>query len=384
MARSGLILLIATVLIGCGSSGGSPAAAPSDNTSGSPPAVAAKISGGINTEPEMRPWRYAGANPQSWWCVQPDCTGDFENPVVTITTELRDAKALGAVAVRTGFPWPLIEPSNGAFDWTRADEIMAASRTVGEPVVPVLLWTPKWAGGGSLLDQPASNVSNWSDFVSAVVQRYGSQFTHGVEVWNEPDGGHYLYNGSPQTYVTRILNPAYTAIKAAQPSIQVVLAGSANEAGSCCAYLQAVLAAGGKFDIATFHNYSGNWSTEASSYRSILDKSGRPSTPIWMTEFGVDSTHGDQSAALRQVFVGGAPLQAAFWYNLRDTGAWKCCPPALTAAGHWGLLNANFSQKPSFRTMQALMGGTGAPPSPPRPSFTPTPPAAEISPSSMP
>lgn len=358
------VLLGATVLVGCGPSNGSPALAPSPSSGAISPTATAKITGGINTEPEMRPWRYAGANPQSWWCVQPDCTADFANPVATIIAELQDAKSLGAFAVRTGFPWPLIEASKGTFNWTRADQIMAAAKSVGEPVLPVLLWTPAWAGGGRLLNQPSTDASNWTDFVTAVVQRYASQFKYGIEVWNEPDGGNYLYNGSSQTYVTKILNPAYTAIKAAQPGVEVVLAGSPNDAGSCCPYLEAVLSAGGKFDIATYHNYSGNWGDEASSYRSVLDRAGRSATPTWMTEFGVDSTRGNQSSAIQQVLAGHEPLQAAFWYNLRDTDAWNCCPPAVTVAAHWGLLNADFSQKPSFRTMQSLLAGTGVPPPP--------------------
>lgn len=359
----GVMVLAATTLVGCGSGGISPSGG--TPAGGASAAVETRITGGINTEPEMRPWRYAGANPQSWWCEEPNCTRDFANPVATITTELQDAKSLGAFSVRTGFPWPLLETSKGTFDWTRTDEIMAASRSVGEPILPVLLWTPQWAGGGSLLDRPASNVANWTEFVTVVVQRYGSQFTHGIEVWNEPDGGHYLYDGSSATYVSQILNPAYTAIKAANPSIKVLLAGSANDAGSCCRYLQEVLSAGAKFDVATFHNYSGNWSFEASSYRSLLDKAGRSSTPIWMTEFGVDSTQGNQSAAIEQVFKGRDPLQAAFWYNLRDTAAWNCCPPTLSVAAHWGLLNADFSQKPAFRTFQSLVAVRGAKAPPP-------------------
>lgn len=312
----------------------------------------------------MRPWRYVGANPQSWWCVVPNCTSDFSNPVATAMVEMRDAKAAGAAWVRVEVPWPLIEPSSGVWDWSRMDALMQASQTAGEPILPILSWTPPWAGGGTALNQPATNVSDWTTFVTNLVQRYGSRFP-AVDVWNEPDGGHYLFNGSAQTYVASILNPAYSAIKAVAPALAVIEAGSANDAGSCCPFISAVLADGGKFDIASFHNYAGTWGAEASSYRSILNSAGRSATPIWMTEFGVQSSLGDQSAALQQVFGGSVALQAAAWYNLRDTDAWTCCPPAVASTATWGLLDGSFNAKPSWTTFENLLTGRSSPPPPP-------------------
>lgn len=336
---------------------------------GTSDAVAASgPSGGVNVEPSIRPWRYAGGNPQSWWCVMPNCTSDFnangQGPMPTVTYELQSAKTLGAVWVRVEVPWPLIEPAAGVWDWSRMDAIMQASQSAGEPIMPILSWTPQWAGGGTGLNAPATNVSDWTTFVTSLMQRYGSRFP-AVDVWNEPDGGNYLYNGSAQTYVTSILNPAYNAIKAVSPGTPVVLAGSANDSGSCCPFLSAVLGAGGKFDIAAFHNYAGTWGAEAGSYRSALNSAGRASTPLWMTEFSVASASGNQSAAIQSVFGAAGPLQLAAWYNIRDTGAWTCCPAALASSATWGLLNSDFSAKPSWTAMESLIAGRTAPPPPP-------------------
>jgi len=332
--------------------------------------TASSILGGINVEPSMRPWHYAGANPQSWWCVMPNCTSDFDvggaGPISTIDEEIGDAETLGATMIRLEFPWPVIETSRGVYDWTRADAIMSAAAADHEVILPVLMWTPAWAGGGTDLDVPATSTSDWTNFVTAVMDRYGSQFTDGVDVWNEPDSGNYLYNGSASTYVTDILNPAYTAIKAVNSNTKVIEAGSANDAGSCCSFISSVISDGGEFDIASFHNYDGTWSSEASSYRTILNNAGRSSTPIWMTEFGVESGSGNQSTTIQQVFGGSEPLQAAFWYNLRDTGAWDCCAPTEVDTATWGLLNSDFSQKASFGVMQGYLAGQStSPPSVP-------------------
>jgi aryl-phospho-beta-D-glucosidase BglC (GH1 family) len=338
-----------------------------------PPTPHTGLVGGINVEPSMRPWRYTGANPQSWWCVQPLCTTDFSNPVVTATRELQEAKELGASWVRLEIPWPVIETSRGVFDWTRADALFAAAQSVGEPILPVLMWTPAWAGGGAALNDPPTSTSDWTTFVTDFTQRYGSQVP-ALDVWNEPDSGNYFV-GSAAAYVADLLNPAYSAIKAVAPSLPVIEAGSANDAGAGTAFLSAVMAAGGKFDIASYHNYANTYGSEAQAYRSALNAAGRSSTPIWMTEFGVQSASGSQSTAITSVFGNGgiADLAAAAWYNLRDTGAWTCTSTSCTEVdgATWGLLNADFSPKSSYTLLQGYLGGSNAPT--PAPTATPTP-----------
>jgi hypothetical protein len=373
------LLSLPSIPLPTGTASGTPS--PSSTSTPTPsasPAPKSGIQGGINVEPSMRPWHYLGANPQSWWCVMPNCTSDFDvngqGPLPTIQHEISEAKALGANQIRLEIPWPVVETSRGVFDWTRADAIFSAASSAGITILPVLMWTPQWAGGGAALNQPPTNVSDWTTFVTAFTTRYGAE-TPAVDVWNEPDSGNYLYNGSAQTYVTDILNPAYSAIKAVDPQIQVVEAGSANDAGACCTFLSAVIADGGQFDIASFHNYAGTWNSEAASYRLTLNAAGRSSTPIWMTEFAVQSASGNQSQALQQVFGGTAPIAQADWYNLRDTGAWTCCGPVEAGSdATWGLLTANFTAKASYATLQSYLRGGSSPPAPtPTPGPTPAP-----------
>ena len=151
--------------------------------------------------------------------------------------------------------------------------------------------------------------------------------------------------------------------------------GRINNSISCCTFLSGVIAAGGHFDIAAFHNYSGTVVSEANSYRSVLAAHGMGNTPIWVGEYGEQSAGcgGDcQSPLITQVLTSGAPIAMAQWYNLRDTNSYTCCPPNLVAPGSWGVLNANYTPKASFSTMQHLLGGSGVVTSP-RPSAAPTP-----------
>lgn len=320
-------------------------------------AAAGGPAGGLNVEPSMRPWRYIGANPQSWWCVQPNCTSDFSDPVATAKAEMTEAKAVGAINVRLEVPWPVIEVARGAYDWSRADSLFQAAAQVGLSIDPILMWTPQWAGGGPALNAPPTP-TDMQSFAQAFAERYDAQVRSGIEVWNEPDNGNYLNNGSASTYVSQILNPAYAGIKAVDSAIPVILGGPVNDAGSCCPFLSAVIAAGGHFNIASFHNYSGGAIGEAQAYRSIVGGG----VPIWLGEYGVQSNQGDQSGAISQVLGSSSALAVAQWYNLRDTASWTCCPPANVDQGHWGLLNSDFTGKPSWTTMESALTGRTAPP----------------------
>ncbi len=366
-----------------------PTSTPSGSSTPTPtttPVPTGGISGGLNVEPSMRPWHYIGANPQSWWCALPNCSNDFSNPVATINRELQAAKSVGAQNVRLEVPWPVIETAPGVYDWTRADTIFQAANAAGVTIWPDLMWTPAWAGGTSALNVPPTNTSDWTSFVTAFTHRYQSNLGDGIEIWNEPDSGKYLYNGSAQTYVSQLLNPAYDAIKSVNPNLKVIMGGPANDAGTCCAFLAAVISGGGKFDIASFHNYVGTELSEAAAYKTVLTSAGMGSKPIWLGEFGVQSStcSGDcQSPVLSQVFTSTSPLAMADWYNLRDTDAWNCCPPSVVDSATWGIVDANFVPKPAFATLKALLGGGGGGPSPtPSPTATPTPsPTATSTPS---
>lgn len=278
----------------------------------------------------------------------------------TVDLELQNARILGASAVRVEFPWPLIETSRGTFDWSRADAIMQSSKAAGVPLIPILTWTPRWAGGGTGLNTPPSDDSDWTSFVTAVMRRYAPALTRGVDIWNEPDDVNY-FAGNAGAYVGEILNPAYLAIKAVSSNTQVIMAGSANDAGGCCPWVNAVLSAGGKFDVAAFHDYVGTTSVVANAVARILIAHGRGGVPIWVTEYSVDSSKSDQVQTLQSVFMSQNPIQMAIWYNLRDTNSYSCCPPALVVRAHWGLLNADFSPKASFSTMQHYLAGSGTP-----------------------
>src|ERR1043166_39543 len=113
MAVRAVVLVIAAALLPTAWTGGS-----------APRAIRA---GALNVEPSMRPWRYGGPNPDGWWCRVGQCSGVADGTVV-VDRELKLVAKLSVRLLRVEFPWPLIEPSRGVFDWSRADYIVRRAR----------------------------------------------------------------------------------------------------------------------------------------------------------------------------------------------------------------------------------------------------------------
>src|SRR6266566_4395977 len=173
--------------------------------------------GGINVEPSMRPWRYAGANPDGWWCRPGGCNG-VASGTVFVDRELKLIAALHVSFVRLEFPWPLIEPQRGVFDWRRADYIVRDARRRRVKLVPLLLYTPSWAGASA---SSPPDPATWRAFVAAFAHRY-ARWIDAYDLWDEPDF-HFYWTGNSQDYVQDVLRPGYLAIKANDPHARVIL-----------------------------------------------------------------------------------------------------------------------------------------------------------------
>lgn len=364
-----VLLALAVFVAGCGGNAktSSPAATaqPSVRAGATTPAATVSQSprgdhpqAGINVEPGMRPWRYTGPNPDGWWCVAPNCYQNTD-PLATINAELALARQLGVAVVRVEFPWPLIEPQRGVFDWSRADAIVLAAGSHNVQLQPILVYTPAWSDSGGMTLAPASG--DYAAFVAAIVGRYHASI-HYWELWNEPDGSHY-WNSGEQAYVSSVLVPGYKAAKSADPAAQVILGGPASADAK---WLNGVfdLGGGASFDIMAFHDYGGGTSelTDANAVEAILSAHGQASKPIWLGEYGVqENSIADtgQQYLLRTVLTAtNTPIAMAEWYNLRDDYSMTCCPAQVAVTGYWGLVrHDDATKKDAFATLQQLIAG---------------------------
>jgi len=311
--------------------------------------------GGINIEPGLRPWRWAGANPDGWWCRPPNCNG-VGNGTVFVDRELALARDLGAWNIRVEFPWPLIEPERGRYDWRRADYIVQAARRRRLPVQPVLIYTPHWAAAQENDPPPAGEFSR---FVRAVVRRYRTT-VHEWEFWDEPDLQRY-WAGDQATYVQRIVIEGYRAAKAIDSHARVILAASQQPDP---AWLRGVYRLGGGafFDVVSYHDYSGDRSVlaHASIVRDVLREQRQGGKPIRLGEYGLQEAGIDdlrQRALIQAVMTEAAPISVAQWYALRDDYNMTCCPPKAVLFEPFGLVTHSYRRKLGFATLRALLHG---------------------------
>jgi hypothetical protein len=322
-----------------------------------------------------------------------------------------DMSTLGANMTRYDVYWNEIarkrpttprDPSSPGYDWSTVDRLVRDAAAHQTEIILTVWRTPAWAratksGGSGYAFTP--NLNHWGAFIHAAAVRYSGTFdpdgagpeaplplVPNWEIWNEPNyvgalrpqraGGKVV---SPKLYAG-ILNRAGLEIRAVKRALHVrmrVLGGAINRGfggkGSVAAlvFLRGLKAAGGKFDVATVHPYPPTGvegfddGTTAPNitlsnfefYVQDLDKLWKGKRyPIWITEFGAQSTPDRNGAArgaqalfvkqaLRRLVNRFPRVTTLVWFMLRDE--------PLEVAGQsdkWqsGLRDINGKKKPAY------------------------------------
>lgn len=130
--------------------------------------------------------------------------------------------------VKQWFAWKDIESAGkGQYDWSIPDRVVSQAEQHGLKLLARVDRQPTWAG------PPPGNTQNYIDFLSALATRYRGRI-HAYQIWNEPNLAREWGDRPPNAgeYV-RMLQAAYSAVKAADPNAIVVTAGMAPT-GTCC------------------------------------------------------------------------------------------------------------------------------------------------------
>ncbi len=304
----------------------------------------------------------------------------YEN-YATLSTPLEVVSQSATGWVREDFQLQRMEPTRGAIDWNWSDQMVATFTERGINILGILNGpTPGWANGG-MPDRsfypPDPQV--FADFASAVVTRYKGRIHH-WQVWNEPDNATYWQPQPNYAGYAALLKTVSSAIKAADPSAQVLVAGVVSpEPATSFLQTMADNGAWGAFDIIAIHPYTDPRSPEdgqiasagVGQVKALADRLG--AKPIWATEYGWSTATGDRGGSnqvaedvqANYLVRGAALLRAAgaervFWYNLKDNR-----PSDGLGLLRYGAGNADYGQpKPAllaFRTLnQQLVGTTSA------------------------
>lgn len=129
---------------------------------------------------------------------------------------------LGVDVVRLTLRWDTVaqsapadprDPDDPAYDWGLYDSILQRLSAAHISVLLSLWGTPPWANGEEGPNFLPKDATALASFAYAASKKYPwiTRWT----VWNEPNLRLFLIPNSPRLYVTRLLNPAYRALKSA-------------------------------------------------------------------------------------------------------------------------------------------------------------------------
>lgn len=324
--------------------------------------------------------------------------------------DARYMKAGGIETVRFTLIWPMIQPTaKGGYGWGYFDEVVETAAQAGLRVLPTFNSTPKWlaAKGTTLPVKNAKQRAAWSAFLEAAVRRYGpggefwSEHAQvGVnyepaitkpmpirewQIWNEANFFYFTYPVSPSAYA-RLVTISSKAIKRADPSAKVVLAGLFGEPtakGSkgmpAAQFLERLYAVPGlktRFDGVALHPYAVDAETLEELVEGVHEVSAenhdRPS--LYITEMGWGSQNDFNQVAFEQGRQGQTrQLRDSYRYlidnqrrlNLKqvDWFSWRDQRGTCTFCDSVGFFpeGKRFRAKPAWHAFVALTGGRSRP-----------------------
>jgi polysaccharide biosynthesis protein PslG len=210
----------------------------------------------------------------------------------------------GVQSVRIPVYWGAVQPSqNGALQWGDLDRVVTTIAQQRLTVLPTVLSSPGWAAlhPNSPGNSPPKNNADYAKFMTALVNRYGPSGAfwkahpklpqlpiHIWQVWNEPNLSLFWSQKPYATTYVPLLKAASNAIKQADPTAKVMLAGLPDKSWVA---LQALYAAGARpyFDIGAVHPYTYSPADVlhiVSINRRVMATNHDSTKPISLTETG--------------------------------------------------------------------------------------------------
>jgi polysaccharide biosynthesis protein PslG len=234
--------------------------------------------------------------------------------LVTPQQDAQLASEGGATVERVTFDWRWVEPHQGQFNFGMYDRIYAAMTARGIRPLWVFLFAPSWAlSSADACDQFTTNCMyppapehylDAGSMAAMIATRYPQ--SAGIEVWNEPNLSFFWRPAPDPAAFTSLLVSLDSAVKAADPSMPVVMGGLsdnqtwANHNWPLESFLGAAYYYGarGHMDAVGVHPYPGNSGTDLSMVSQAMQQArdvrsyySDLATPMWATEAGV-STNG--------------------------------------------------------------------------------------------
>jgi hypothetical protein len=282
----------------------------------------------------------ASASTQIQYGVQDDAWLLY-GPPASPAERVQTLQQLGVDLVRLTLRWDTVatkapsdprDPADPAYDWSLYGPMLQRLQAAHIDVLISLWGTPHWANGGRGPNYLPNDPDALGSFAYAAAQRYPwiTRWT----VWNEPNVRLFLIPNSPALYVTRLLNPAYRALKSASPRNLVaggVTSPRKTPSGvSPIAWIRGMRAAHARLDAYAQNPYpirpgetptsGGCWACTEVTMATLpklvseVKRDFGARTRIWLTEYGYNSKPPSRwlgvSNALQARYIADAALRA--------------------------------------------------------------------------
>jgi hypothetical protein len=253
----------------------------------------------------------------------------------TLAERVTTLQGLGVGIVRFTLRWDAVapakpaaerDPSDAAYRWGAYGDVLDMLHARGIPVLVTLWGSPRWANGGGAPNRlPTSGFGN---FATAAAVRF--PWVRLWTAWNEPNSRTFSSPVSPSLYVSRVLNPAYSALHAASGANKIaggVTSPRKSPSGmSPSAFMQGMRAAHARLDAYAQNPYPVSRSETPTRGACALcfTMASLPAIradvtrtfgakPLWLTEYGYQTNPPDRllgvSYALQAQFLSEAALR---------------------------------------------------------------------------
>jgi hypothetical protein len=298
---------------------------------------------------------------------------------ITPDQEADLAARAGATIERIPLAWGWIEYERGQFDWSVYDGLYAAYQARGIRPLWAVQSPSGWAAQGTcpaalpncVLPPKPQYDGDWRAFLTLLAARYPASAA--IEVWNEPNSSLYWGGAPDPVRYAQVVRLARDGVRAADPSMPVVLGGLADVSGAAgmpaADFLSALYAQGiaGVVDGIGYHPYAALPDTAGAlrrgvqRVRAVRDGAG-DRTPLWITETGASEVGepayppylgAAQATGLTTIYreLAAMPDVAAIvLHRLIDA------PPGNGLESGFGLVGADLAPKPAYCAIALLRG----------------------------
>jgi polysaccharide biosynthesis protein PslG len=269
----------------------------------------------------------------------------WPNSSVDLSHQLDVMVASGVESIRVVFDWaqtqpyatwnevptperPLFEDAGGVpTDFSSLDQLVGLAAQRRLTVLPEILDAPAWdarSSPGAVVAIPRSP-GPYAAFGGALVMRYGPHGTFWSEhpsipkvpitmwqIWNEPNISQFWPQPFAASYVA-LLRAAHDAIKRADRSARVVLAGLPNYSWLDLSRIYGIRGSRSLFDVVAVHPFTrtpADVITILTYARTVMDQAGDWRKPILADEVSWPSARGQETEDGNQDFVTTRAVQA--------------------------------------------------------------------------